>query len=71
MAAFDVAAMVFLLSCAPLLGTREARVIRDHARANDANRHVLLAITGVVMAVLLTRSRPKPWATTRSRSPRV
>ena len=54
MAAFDVAAVVFLLSCVPLLGTREARVIRDHARANDANRHVLLAITGVVMAVLLT-----------------
>src|SRR5690242_19620162 len=54
MAAFDVAAILFLLSCAPLLGTREARVIRQHAEQNDANRHVLLAITGIVMAALLT-----------------
>src|SRR4029079_6705236 len=54
MAAFDVAAAVFLLLCLPLLSTREARVIREHATQNDANRHVLLAITGIVMAVLLT-----------------
>src|SRR3954447_11435672 len=54
MAAFDVAAGLFMLSCIPLLGTREARVIREHATQNDANRHVLLAITGIVMAVLLT-----------------
>ncbi len=54
MAAFDVAATLFLISCIPLLGTKEARVIRDHATKNDANRHVLLVITGIVMAVLLT-----------------
>ena len=54
MAAFDIAALLFLASCIPLLGTREARVIRDHARANDANRILLLAITGIVMSVLLT-----------------
>jgi uncharacterized membrane protein len=54
MAAFDVAAALFLISCIPLLGTKEARVIRDHATRNDANRHVLLVITGIVMAVLLT-----------------
>lgn len=54
MAAFDVAALIFLLTCIPLLGTREARVIRDHAHQNDANRHVLLVVTGIVMAVLLT-----------------
>ncbi|HEX6604530.1 MAG TPA: DUF1345 domain-containing protein [Sphingomicrobium sp.] len=53
MAAFDIAAIIFLLSCIPLLGTREAAAIRDHANANDANREVLLGITGVVMAVLL------------------
>ncbi len=53
MAGFDAAAIVFLLSCIPLLGTREARIIREHAEANDANRHLLLAITGVVIAVLL------------------
>ena len=54
MAAFDVAAALFLISCIPLLGTKEARVIRVHATQNDANRHVLLVITGIVMAVLLT-----------------
>ena len=32
MAAFDVAASLFLISCLPLLGTREARVIREHGR---------------------------------------
>ena len=54
MAAFDVAAILFLVSCAPLLGTREARVIREHAQSNDANRILLLVITGIVMSVLLT-----------------
>jgi len=53
MAGFDAAALVFLLSCLSLLGTRHASEIRDHANANDANRTVLLGITGVVMAVLL------------------
>jgi uncharacterized membrane protein len=54
MAGFDAAALTFLLSCMPLLSTREARVIREHAEANDANRTFLLVITGIVMAVLLT-----------------
>jgi uncharacterized membrane protein len=53
MAGFDAAALLFLLLCAPLLGTREAAVIRDHAMANDANRHMLLALTGIVVGVLL------------------
>src|SRR6476469_4354279 len=53
MAAFDIAALVFLLACLPLLGTREAAKIREHAVQNDANRHILLGITGIVMAVLL------------------
>jgi uncharacterized membrane protein len=53
MATFDVAAIVFLVSCVPLLGTREARVIREHAEQNDANRLLLLGITGIVMAILL------------------
>ena len=52
MASFDVAAILFLLVCLPLLRTREAGVIRQHACANDANRRTLLVITGVVMAVL-------------------
>lgn len=54
MGAFDIAAIMFLLSCLPLLGTREARVIREHARDNDANRVLLLVLTGIVLAVLLT-----------------
>ena len=54
MASFDVAAVLFLISCLSLLGTKEAREIREHAKANDANRILLLVITGIVMAVLLT-----------------
>src|SRR5437868_3191372 len=53
MAGFDVAAFVFLASCISLLGTREARIIREHAQANDANRIGLLVITGIVVAVLM------------------
>jgi uncharacterized membrane protein len=53
MAAFDVASIVFLLTCLSLLGTREASDIRDHAVRNDANREVLLGIAGTVMIVLL------------------
>jgi uncharacterized membrane protein len=53
MTAFDLAAILFLASCVSLLGTREARVIREHAQANDANRVLLLVITGIVMSVLL------------------
>src|SRR5215471_715834 len=52
MAAFDLAAVAFLALCLPLLRTQQAAVIRQHAAANDANRHLLLAITGIVMAVL-------------------
>ncbi|HEX6783834.1 MAG TPA: DUF1345 domain-containing protein [Sphingomicrobium sp.] len=54
MTAFDVAAILFLISCIPLLGTREARVIREHAHANDANRVLLLVITAIVIGILLT-----------------
>ena len=53
MAGFDVAAIIFLATCLSLLSKRGAAEIRDHANANDANRTVLLGITGVVMAVLL------------------
>ena len=52
MAAFDAAAILFLGLCLPLLKTTEAALIRKHAVANDANREVLLGITGIVMAVL-------------------
>ena len=52
MAAFDVASILFLGSCLPLLKTHEVAKIRGHAASNDANREVLLGITGIVMAVL-------------------
>ena len=54
MGAFDVASLLFLFSCVPLLGTREARVIREHAQANDANRVLLLVLTLVVLGIMLT-----------------
>jgi uncharacterized membrane protein len=53
MAAFDIAALVFLSLCLPLLSTSETSAIREHARQNDANRHILLGITGIVIAILL------------------
>ena len=53
MIGFDAAALLFLVSVAPLLRTREGAAIRAHARENDANRAVLLAITIAVMLVLL------------------
>jgi uncharacterized membrane protein len=53
MAGFDVAALMFLAICISLLSTREAADIREHANQNDANRTVLLVITGIVMTVLL------------------
>jgi uncharacterized membrane protein len=67
MTGFDVAAAVFLITCLSLLSTREAAVIRKRAIANDANKTLLLAITGVVIAVLFASiasetvgQRPEP-----------
>ena len=53
MATFDVAATIFLLLCLPLLTTRQASTIREHAVQNDANRKILLGVTGAVIGVLL------------------
>lgn len=53
MAGFDTAAVLFLAICLPLLNTRHAATIRDHASQNDANRTMLLVITAIVMTVLL------------------
>lgn len=52
MAGFDVAALAFLLSLWPLFDSAPDD-IRDQARANDANRILLLVVTGVVMIVIL------------------
>ena len=54
MTAFDAAAILFLALCAPLLGTGDAKTVKDHAQANDANRVLLLILTGIVVAILLT-----------------
>jgi len=53
MAAFDIAAAVFLVSLWPLLRTPHAQEMRAQAARNDANRALLLAITGAVMMVVL------------------
>lgn len=52
MLGFDAGAVFFFLSCAPLLA-HDAVAMRETARRNDANRAILLAITGSVMLVIL------------------
>ena len=67
MLGFDVAAIVFLAICYPLICS-EAEEMRRAARRNDANRALLLAITGFVMLVVLVavaaelsqKGTPKP-----------
>ena len=54
LAGFSLAAFVFLVSIAPLLRRGEADQIREQAWRNDANRAVLLGITGATMLVVLT-----------------
>lgn len=64
---FDIAAIVFLLLCLPLLKVKSPAKIRESAIANDANRPVLLVITSIVLGSLLvaltleTVSRPEAW----------
>jgi uncharacterized membrane protein len=53
MAAFDAGAIAFLLVCLPLLWIKDPKIIETHAAQNDANRPILLALTGMVMVVLL------------------
>jgi uncharacterized membrane protein len=53
MAAFDLAAAVFLASVATLFRHGEADRMRRAARDNDANRPLLLAITAATMIVIL------------------
>ena len=70
MASFDAAAAMFLVSLWPLLKTSRAALIRSQAAKNDANRVLLLAVSGIVMlAILLAvgselveKGSPKPGA---------
>jgi uncharacterized membrane protein len=52
MSAFDIAALVFLASCLPLLND-ETGEMRRAAERNDANRAVLLLISVLVTAVIM------------------
>lgn len=52
MAGFDIAALAFLLSVAPLLDA-DPNAMRKYARDNDANRELMLLITAIVSLVIL------------------
>jgi uncharacterized membrane protein len=68
MASFDGAAAVFLASLWPLLKTSRAELIRSHAAKNDANRALLLGVSGIVVLAILVavgselieKGAPKP-----------
>jgi len=49
---FDAGAVVFLLSCLTLL-RHDSNQMREAAARNDANRIVLLGVTGIVCTVIL------------------
>ena len=53
MAAFDIAATLFLLLAAMLLRRGSADEMRSATRANDANRPLLLAMTFATMVTIL------------------
>lgn len=69
MAGFDTGAVLFLLLCTPLF-RHKADAMRISACRNDANRVVLLGVTGAVSLVILTavaselmeKASPKPAA---------
>ncbi len=52
MAGFDIAALSFLVSLRSLIDV-DAAQMRRNAEQNDANREVMLLITGIVMVVIL------------------
>ena len=53
MLGFDLAAATFLLSLINLFRCGSANTMRESAKRNDANRVMLLVITGIVMLVIL------------------
>jgi uncharacterized membrane protein len=67
MSGFDVAAIMFFVSCTPLFND-EANDMRQTAKKNDANRAGLLIITSIVSIVVLAavaselmqQGKPKP-----------
>jgi uncharacterized membrane protein len=67
MAAFSAASLVFLILVATLLRKGEAAQIRRTARNNDANRVVLLVLTGLTLLIVLVavgkemQGKSDPW----------
>lgn len=59
---FDLSALIFLISVAPLLNDDDPDAIRAHALANDANRGLVLIgtaiIAGAVLAVISSQLAP-------------
>lgn len=53
MVGFDIAALIFLVACLPLLKVTNPMVIREHSGSNDANRTTLLVLTAAVSAAIL------------------
>lgn len=53
MIGFDVAAAVFLLSVVPLLTKSDADAMRESSQRNNANRFMLLVITGATSVAIL------------------
>lgn len=51
--AFDIAAVPFLVSLAPLLLDSDPRSIRRHSRENDANRLIVLLATSLLTLVIM------------------
>jgi uncharacterized membrane protein len=51
--AFDLAAVVFVISLVPLLRESGPQAIREHADANNANRTLVLVATALVMIVVM------------------
>lgn len=52
-AAFDVAAAAFVVSCIPLWCGGDAEVMRRHAQRDDAGQVLLLILTGLISSVVL------------------
>ncbi len=52
MAGFDIAAIAFMISVVPLIDA-DAASMRRKAQANDANRGLMLLLTGIVSLVIL------------------
>jgi uncharacterized membrane protein len=59
---FDLSALIFLISVAPLLNDNDPDAIRAHALANDANRGLVLLgtaiISGAILAVISSQLAP-------------